>query len=815
MSDLNKIFQGNKGFPSPLAPDSEKEKEEYIRNWGYAIMREWFYKNEGQSNSRFGEQKNDFHTRRLFSRGEHPTDFINDLLNEGDDEAYTNFDLRPIQVLPRFVYLMQNHSTERLFKLRAEATDKFSTDQRDQYRKNLENLMASKPLLQDAKELHGVELASEGIDSVPDTPEEVEVLMRMKYKPAIEIATEKALKYTLDINNYEEEDQKTIIRNLIDLGVAGVHHETHPERGILTRAVDPADMIWSFPERKDFKKAYYFGEVQRMTITEAMRISNLSLNKDDLEALATNQHRWSTYMGYSNTRVTREEDLPHMMVDVMFFNFKAYNTIAYKKKHKPGGRFSMIEKDPSFEKPDPSYKGYDAVKKSYDVWYKGAMILGTDILFNYGMCENMVRPNGILDKTTPNYIMYALDTYQGRFKSPVQSCKGYIEQMQQIHTKIQQFIAKARPPGVAVDVHGLQEVVIGKGDAVLTPLELQKIFDQTGNVYYSSVDDDGGINYNREPIRQLPNGLQGGTLVELINSYNHFLELIRSTLGVPQGADATLPDERTLVGVQKMASASSNVATRHILDATLRITQTLGTALGLRLKDIFKYSRLKEAYINAIGSTDVKILEALKKYHLHDLSIVVELKPDQEERESLNRKIELALERDQISIDHALEIEAIDNVKQASEVLKLRREKYAKEKMQIENEKLRVNAEENGKAAERASQAEIQKIMAMEEAKRKTAEVLEQLKRGTLTHEASLKSALMEEEAAYALIVEGEKMGYQSEINLDVEREKTRRDLKKERIKVGAQGPKGSGKGFESSEDNISGSIEMDEIGPS
>ena len=42
--------------------------------------------------------------------------------------------------------------SERLFDVKAEATDKFSTDLKDTYRQNLENLMIAKPIMEEAKQ---------------------------------------------------------------------------------------------------------------------------------------------------------------------------------------------------------------------------------------------------------------------------------------------------------------------------------------------------------------------------------------------------------------------------------------------------------------------------------------------------------------------------------------------------------------------------------------------------------------------------------------------------------------------------------------
>lgn len=766
----------NPGFPNPLASDAEKDSKEYILQWGQAIVHEWFARNEGQDNCRFLIQKNDFHKRKLYARGEHPTDSLKEILNEGEDtESYTNFDLRPIQVLPRFLKTMVNSAYDRLFEVTAEATDKYSTDVRDEYRKILEDLMVSKEMLKQAQELHGVEMVPEGIDEIPETQQELEVRMK-HFKVGVERATEKLLKYTFDINDYAE-DVKKILEDLIIFGIAGAHHETDLSKGIVTRSPDPADMVWSFPEDRKFKDVYYYGEYRRMTIAEAMRISNLTLEEEELENLAAAQERWATHMGYSNARTTRDEDLNHTMVDVLFFNFKAYNKLTYKKKYKPGNRISMIKKDDNFMKPDPSYKGYDVVQTAYDVWYKGALILGTDILFNYGRCENMVRPEGLLKRTLPQYIMYALDPYQGFFRSPIQACMGYIDQMQQLHVKIQQMIAQARPNGIAVDVHGLTEVAMGKGedDASLTPLELLKIYNQTGTVFYSSVNDDGSMNYNREVIRELGNGVIAG-LPLMIESYNHYLELIRSTLGVPQGVDATLPDERTLVGVQKLAAASANTATRHILDGSLSITQRLATALGLRMKDIFKYSNLKKAYINAVGKNDIKLLESLKKYHLHDLSIIIKLRPDAEEIAELTRALEIAIDRDQISIADSLEIKdlAKQNVGLAHDELELRVKKYQRSKNEAEERKIKVNAEANAEAAERASQAKVQEIQATEAAKQQTERVKAEEKMKLLTHESTLEEKLMMRKFELDMQMQGFTIGAKGEMDIEKENVKNR-----------------------------------------
>lgn len=806
-----------RGFPNPLESDEKKKEKEYGLQWGKAIEYEWFSKTSVGEQCRYLSRKDNYHRLRLYARGEQPTDIYKELLVGGDQKtSYTNYDWRPIQVLPKFIKLIVNQMTERLFNVRAEATDKYSTDLRDEFKKNLENMMASKDMLRDANDLLGVGMNPDELDSVPDTQEEVDLFMQLKYKPSIEIATEEAIKYTFDLNDFKEIQSK-VMEDVAVLGVGAVKHETDPTKGIVIDYADPADMVYAYPVHRNFKDVYYYGEVQRITIGELKRISGKTFTDDELLALAKTSSEWSTYHGYSNTRSYREDDMDGMMVDVLNFTFKSQNTITHKKKYTKNGGFKMTRRESTFKKPDENYKGYDVVKKTIDVWYKGSLVLGTEHLYNYGLCENMVRVNGYLNKTLPNYIMYAPDLYQNRTRNIVETVIPYIDQMQQIHIKLQQLIAKARPNGVRIDVDGLSEVTLGDGN-VLTPLELMKIYDETGNVLVSSINSEGDFNYGKDPITELKNGVVDG-IDRLIGAYNHYLNLVRDSIGIAQGADASLPPSDTLVAVQKQAALNSNTATRHILDSVLNITERTASAITLRIKDIFKYSDLKNAYIQAIGKINVEILKSIENYHLHDFGIHIELRPDAEEKQFLEANINNALAKDLIKLEDAIDIRNIDNIKLANQLLKIKRARRDKEIRQHEEHMAKVNAQANAEAAERSAQAKQAEIQAETQSKSSIIQLEAQTKLAQIEKEAQLKSQLMAQEFEYNMALNGIQVNAQKSSDMMKENEKLRRQNinNTQASQMIEQRKKENSKPlrFESSEDQISGSVEMNELEPS
>ena len=77
---------------------------------------------------------------------------------------------------------------------------------------------------------------------------------------------------------------------------------------------------------------------------------------------------------------------------------------------------------------------------------------------------------------------------------------------------------------------------------------------------------DGDINPGKVPIQELKSD-QVVINKFLISTYQYYLQMIRDVTGLNEARDGTIPRFRSLVGLQKLAAANSNTATRHILNA--------------------------------------------------------------------------------------------------------------------------------------------------------------------------------------------------------------------------------------------------------
>jgi hypothetical protein len=196
------------------------------------------------------------------------------------------------------------------------------------------------------------------------------------------------------------------------------------------------------------------------------------------------------------------------------------------------------------------------------------------------MAKNMMRPKSDFTKVKMNYAIVAPRMYKGRIESLVQRITGFANMIQLTHLKLQQVLSRMVPDGVYLDADGLAEIDLGNGTNY-SPQEALNMFFQTGSVIGRSFTSEGDMNPGKVPIQEITSGSGGNKMQALIGNYNYYLQMIRDVTGLNEARDGSTPDKNALVGIQKMAAANSNTATRHILQAGLFLTQEVAECLSL------------------------------------------------------------------------------------------------------------------------------------------------------------------------------------------------------------------------------------------
>ena len=732
------------GFPNQYASDAEKETEEYGLQIGQAIQYEWFRKDS--NGCRYYTQWRDFNRLRLYARGEQSiAKYKNELAVDGD-LSYLNLDWTPVPILPKFVDIVVNGLSERIFKVKAYAQDALSQAKRSKYQDMVEGQMAAKQILTTVKEKTGYDPFIVDPDELPATDEELSLYMNLNYKPAIEIAEEEAID-TMFAENHYEDIRKRIDYDQMVVGVGMAKHEFLPGSGVKLSYVDPANVVYSYTEDPFFKDCFYWGEIKTVGITELMKIDP-TLTNDDLEKIAQYSQSWYDYF---NTAQYYENDIFYRdTCTLLYFNYKTTKKIVYKKKKLEGGGSRMIEKDDSFNPPDEMVEegNFEKIEKTIDVWYDGIMVMGTNIILKWELAKNMVRPKSATQHALPNYVAVAPRMYKGNIESLVRRMIPFADLIQITHLKLQQVIARTVPDGVYIDADGLNEVDLGTG-AAYNPEDALRLYFQTGSVVGRSYTQEGDFNQARTPIQQLTSNSGASKTQMLIANYNHYLDMIRAVTGLNEARDGSTPNPEALVGVQKLAALNSNTATRHILDGGLYIYRSLAEALTYRIADILEYSDFKDDFINKIGKYNVSILQEIAELYIYDFGVFIELSPDEEQKAMLEQNIQMALSKQDINLEDAIDIREIKNLKLANQLLKVKRKAKQEQDQQNEMQKQAMTAQQQLKSQEMAAQLAIQKINMEAESKMKVkqAEIAFEIEKQK--SEAQLKSQLMRQEFAY------------------------------------------------------------------
>mgnify|MGYP003143670009 FL=1 len=715
-------------FPSQAVSDLEKLSEDYGERVARAIENEWFF---GETTSKFAANVNNFRKLRLYARGEQPVQKYKDELSINGDLSYLNLDWKPVPIVSKFVDIVVNGLAQRSYEINCFSQDAYGMSKRTEFMESMLRDMQSREFNDQAQQTLKLNLYENKKQDLPDTEEELALHMQLNYKQAVEIAEEQAINVLLEGSNYELIKRRALY-DLTTIGIAATKTTFNINDGAEVKYVDPANLVYSHTDSPYFEDIYYVGEVKEIPINELVK-EFPELTESDIKEIHNK----------SGSRIHFKASHDSNKVQVLYFNYKTHMNDVYKLKETASGAEKVIRRDDTFNPPKGLEGNFSRLERVVETLYEGVYVLGSRKLLRWRMVPNMMRTKSNFNKVKMCYNIVAPRMYEGRIESVVSRITGFADMIQLTHLKLQQVMSRMVPDGVYLDADGLAEVDLGNGTNY-NPQEALNMFFQTGSVIGRSFTQEGDMNPGKVPIQQIQNGSGSNKITSLISTYNYYLQMIRDVTGLNEARDASTPDKHALVGIQKLAAANSNTATRHILQSMLFLTAEAAEALSLRIADILEYSPTAEAFIQSIGTHNVATLGDLSELHLYDFGIFIELLPDEEEKQILENNIQVALAQKLIDLDDAIDLREVRNIKLANQLLKIKRQKKLERDQQIQQQNIQAQSQANAQAQQAASQAEIQKNQAKTQSDMQLEQGKNQLKIAYLQEEAKVKKELME-----------------------------------------------------------------------
>ena len=754
-------------FPDQVVPQEEKMSLDYGLAVARAIEGEWWA--AGVGGARYTNNYNIYHRRRLYARGEQSIQKYKDELSINGDLSYLNLDWTPVAVIPKFVDIVVNGMSEKIYDIKAFAQDPASQKKRTEYARKLHKNIATREFIQQVQQQMGMDISEvQGMNNVPENEEELEIHLQLDYKQSIEIAEEEAINNVLDRNKYEL-TKRRFFKDLVELGIGAVKTNWNKSNGVTVEYVDPANIVYSYTDDPNFEDIYYVGEVKNISLPE-LKKQFPNITDEELQMI-------QKFPGNTNYRRNYRGNRDDETVQVLYFEYKTYADQVFKIKTTGNGLEKALEKPDTFN--PPPNDGFQRVSRSIEVLYSGAKILGHPIMLQWEVANNMTRPKSNLTKVNMNYVLCAPDLYKGRITSLVERMITFADMIQLTSLKLQQVLSRVVPDGVYLDVDGLAEVDLGNGTSY-NPREALNMYFQTGSIVGRSMTQDGDINPGKIPIQELNSNNGMAKIQSLIQTYQYYLQMIRDVTGLNEARDGSKPDKDALLGMQKLAVAQSNTATRHILDAGLYLTLRACENISLRIADSLEFDLTNEALVNSISLYNVATLEEVKELHLYDFGIFLELEPDEEEKQTLEQNIQIALQSQQINLEDAIDIRQIHNLKLANQLLKLKRKQKAEADQKAKQQMIEAQAQANAKQAEQSAMYEVQKKQAIAQTELQIEQGKADFEIKRMQAELQNKLTLAEQQFGYDMQLE------QVRVNRDLKREQMIEDRKDQRSKMEA-----------------------------
>ena len=691
-------------FPDQVVPDEVKDSLDYGRQVGRAIEGDWFSGTRSGVSGRYNTNYNNFRNLRLYARGEQSVQKYKDELAINGDLSYLNLDWKPVPIIPKFVDIVVNGMDGKLYDIKAYAQDPESLKKRTRYAETILRDINSQKLIQKIKQVSGMDLHSTANpEDLPQNQEELDLHMQLTYKQSVEIAEEEAINNTLAFNKYDLV-RRRIAEDLVVLGIGAVKTSFNLSEGVTVEYVDPADLVYSYTDDPNFQDIWYVGEVKYVSLNE-LKKEFPGLTDEEMQTI-------QQYPGSKSYNYQFNGRQDNNSIAVLYFEYKTYQDQVFKIKETATGLEKTLEKPDTFN--PPKNDKFDRVSRSIEVLYHGAKILGHDMMLRWGVAKNMVRPEANVVKVNMSYNICAPKMYKGRIESLVGRMTGFADMIQLTHLKCQQVLSRLVPDGVYLDVDGLAEVDLGNGTNY-NPAEALNMYFQTGSILGRSMTQDGNMNPGKVPIQELQSSSGGSKMQSLIQTYQYYLQMMRDVTGLNEARDGSQPNKDSLVGLQKLAAANSNTATKHIVQASLYLSARACENISLRISDALEFPLTKEALKNSISSYNVGTLEDMYKLNMFEFGIYLDLVPDEEEKAQLENNIQAALKTNTIHLEDAVEIRDIKNLKLANQFLKLKRKQKAAEDQKAQQANIQAQANANAEASERSAAAEMQKQQALAE----------------------------------------------------------------------------------------------------
>lgn len=678
---------GNHPFPQDNIDPKLKRQARYCKDYSEAIYSLHIKDQGGVRSSR----SRDISILKLYAEGRQPSEKYLNIVSPKDKtgkrNTYMDLSLDPISVIPKFRSIVVGKFLEMHHDIVADAVDEMSGGERRLMKNKLWAKSELDRALEPFKDLinAGVEF-DQAQTIIPESVEELNMMESVgNFKLLWETGIELLLIDAFNSSDWEIIKQR-LYENIFDTAMIAVKDYTDLASGkAKTRFVDIERLVVRYSKHKKYDNIDYAGEMMDYTPNQIRTFAGEDLSIVDIEKIINNNASNYTNSSYNNTVDDFYNKYGNFDIQVLDVCWLSNDVIKQEKRTDERGETHYNNVDFSYKKKTNGKREILVGQKQ--MVYRCKWVVGTDYVFNFGIDEDIIRP-------TKNTVKLPYSIYKLSDKSMLELIIPHEDGINLAWLNFQNALAKAAPPGIAIDIDAISNVFDGKNK--LTPKTVLQIKRETGDLLYSSTTHHNQVvNPNAgRPIYDLPGGV-GSYLQEQISTIDFNIQMIRNITGINEVVDASAPSPNALGVTSEIAVESSNKVLYQMYFAYKTVKEETASNLSYRMQSIIRYTDYKP-YMNVVGSSILEMFKAGSPIAHSSYGITLKMKPGAQEKASLLQKANEYYAKGVIRLSDIMKVENIiegGSLKQAQLYLAYKEKEYEKLQAQREQERIQTQSQ--------------------------------------------------------------------------------------------------------------------------
>lgn len=646
----------------------------------------------------FWLRNNRFRKNRQIANGKIDMSVFMDRLEMNSKANFVNINWKSIIIGNTIVARLVGSWMSRNEKVTVTATDSASAMLKKDAADEAEFVFQNKQILANLEQQSGIPMVPQGQFIAEDKDELDQWISEFNHLPE-EIQYSIGCNNVLEANGWNDVLKQRLLHDSAEVGLVCTYTWMDEEGEVHVQWIRPENAIYSYSDFPDFRDTTYRGHILSMKISEIRarygKASGGTLSEEDIFMLAqsckeyqlTDKIKWMQDWNVSWLRPYDEWN-----IDLMNFEIKTLDSDGYTvTKTKKNG--STIIRKGKPEKLDENQEYLE--EKKWNI-YEGVYCPVTQKMIHWGIKKNMIRPQDPkeIGNAEFSYSFYMYDPYDMRNVAVPEKIEEPIEQMILARLKIQQMVAKMVPAGASIDVDALQELDLGLGDSV-KPLEVQKIWEQTGKLYYRGRDAEG--NRIPVPITELANTGFAPQLQALIQLYQFHYQVLKDELGEDPNLMNQAAQPRVAASNIEASRVLANNATEYMYDAYIYVMEESCKKIACLLNKSVTYGA--EKYRDLLKEEDVKN---------RNFVATIKMLPTEMEIANLQAMMNNSIASNPQLIIYLDPFKAMRIAKENVSLAELYFRQAQKRYIKTEQEKAQMNSEQNAQIQQSSMQAKAQ-----------------------------------------------------------------------------------------------------------